>query len=398
MIVGLLTYHWVANFGANLQALSSYRYLKNNGYNPVIINWIPDDLRDYYERTVPREQFEAHKKFAKENYDVITEVCTTSADIANVINRNSIDTVVIGSDAVFSIRPFLSRLYVGRRGVKILKLCSDAIFPNPFWGSFLEGVKHKVRIVSISASAQNSPYKMILPRERAKYRKALTRFDKITVRDVWTQNMVKFITGDNFVPDITPDPVFAFNYNVNPQKRSFVEKVLNITGKYVLVCMPSVLRDEKWLMKLETMFNESGIELVWMPKTNKQLSVYLKNQLHFPIDPLDWYDAIQYSEGYIGELMHPVLVSLHNCVPVFAFDTYGFKKNGKLNTLSSKTFQIMSRFDLISTNYYNRLYNEYPSPETVYHSIQCFNKDKVRTEADIMLGEYLNMMSNVLDL
>ena len=39
MRIGLLTYHWVANYGANLQALSTYCYLDNNGYNPIIINW-----------------------------------------------------------------------------------------------------------------------------------------------------------------------------------------------------------------------------------------------------------------------------------------------------------------------------------------------------------------------
>ena len=40
MRIGLLTYHWVANYGANLQALSTYCYLDNNGYNPISsLNW-----------------------------------------------------------------------------------------------------------------------------------------------------------------------------------------------------------------------------------------------------------------------------------------------------------------------------------------------------------------------
>ena len=43
MRIGLLTYHWVANYGANLQALSTYCYLDNNVYNPIIINWVPND-------------------------------------------------------------------------------------------------------------------------------------------------------------------------------------------------------------------------------------------------------------------------------------------------------------------------------------------------------------------
>ena len=38
MNIGILTYYRVANFGANLQAVSTYYYLKNNGYNPLFMS------------------------------------------------------------------------------------------------------------------------------------------------------------------------------------------------------------------------------------------------------------------------------------------------------------------------------------------------------------------------
>ena len=43
MKIGILTYHSVYNFGANLQVLSTVGYLKNNGFEPIVINWIPED-------------------------------------------------------------------------------------------------------------------------------------------------------------------------------------------------------------------------------------------------------------------------------------------------------------------------------------------------------------------
>lgn len=43
MNIGILTYYRVANFGANLQAVSTYYYLKNNGYNPLFILYESDD-------------------------------------------------------------------------------------------------------------------------------------------------------------------------------------------------------------------------------------------------------------------------------------------------------------------------------------------------------------------
>ena len=39
MKIGVLTFLNVANFGANLQATSTYYYLKNHGHVPVFINY-----------------------------------------------------------------------------------------------------------------------------------------------------------------------------------------------------------------------------------------------------------------------------------------------------------------------------------------------------------------------
>ena len=46
---GILTYHWVSNFGAQLQTLSTYKCIEKSGNMPIIINWIPDDLKKYYD-------------------------------------------------------------------------------------------------------------------------------------------------------------------------------------------------------------------------------------------------------------------------------------------------------------------------------------------------------------
>jgi hypothetical protein len=48
MNIGILTYHFVSNFGANLQTLSTFMYLKKHHYNPIIIDWVPYDLEKYY--------------------------------------------------------------------------------------------------------------------------------------------------------------------------------------------------------------------------------------------------------------------------------------------------------------------------------------------------------------
>ena len=104
--IGILTYHWVSNFGAQLQTLSTYKRIEKTGNIPVIINWIPEDLKKYYERSVSAEQNKAHLQYMDTHYTNITDVCRDKYDIANAIDKEEIDLVIIGSDAVFSYLPF----------------------------------------------------------------------------------------------------------------------------------------------------------------------------------------------------------------------------------------------------------------------------------------------------
>lgn len=48
MKIGLLAYHAARNFGAFLQLLSTVEYIKKQGDEPMVINWIPKDFsKDY---------------------------------------------------------------------------------------------------------------------------------------------------------------------------------------------------------------------------------------------------------------------------------------------------------------------------------------------------------------
>lgn len=238
MKIGILTYHWVSNMGANLQALSTYKCLEKMGHMPIIINWIPSDVESYYINSVSPEQRKAHQTFSKTHFRSVTKLCRTNEDVADQIIANDIHFVCVGSDAVFSTKPILSRWHLCRRGLVYNKPYSDATISNPFWGAFKKylPVDYPIEIVAVSASAQNSPYRQIIfSREKKAYSNALKRFSKITVRDIWTQNMCKYVSNNIISPNITPDPVFAFNRNVTPTDLKYVRNTLGISGKYVLL-------------------------------------------------------------------------------------------------------------------------------------------------------------------
>lgn len=50
MKIGLLAYHAACNFGAFLQLLSTVEYIKKQGDEPIVINWIPKDFSKDYEK------------------------------------------------------------------------------------------------------------------------------------------------------------------------------------------------------------------------------------------------------------------------------------------------------------------------------------------------------------
>ena len=72
--------------------------------------------------------------------------------------------------------------------------------------------------------------------------------------------------------------------------------------------------------------------------------------------------------------MPPFLVPLHNAVPIFALDLYGFRKNGRLITESSKTYQIVKRFGLLDNYYSVKDNRELPNPAYVVERIADFDK------------------------
>ena len=401
MNIGILTYHWVSNFGANLQTLSTYKYIESTGNNPVIIDWIPEDLENYYSKCVAPEQNEMHHSFASHYFVNRTQLCRNSEDIAKEIVANDIKMVLIGSDAVFTYQPYWSRFSIGRRGVHYSKPYIDSDFPNPFWGEFVDLVRDDVIIVAMSASAQNTPYTKIKSEKRKRaFEKALGKFSFLSVRDVWTQKMLSYLTHNKVLPTITPDPVFAFNQNVRPSDtKEYICKKYNLSENYALFSSSNPCNHftDEWLHDLSDRFADNSIELVELPKT-LQATRRLDRYISFPIPPMDWYNLIKFSQGYIGELMHPVLVSLHNAVPVFALDTYGFTKGGKLDIESSKTYQIMNRFNLLD-NYYNRLYNTaIPSPLDVSSRILGFDREECEKESLSMYKSYLGMMNNIMSL
>ena len=98
-------------------------------------------------------------------------------------------------------------------------------------------------------------------------KKYIQNFSYISVRDNWTSKMFQYITNNKIIPEITPDPVFAFNQNVSfqPTKEEVLKK-FNLPESYYLL---SFLNDKyvngDWLKEFESLAEKNNIACVALP-------------------------------------------------------------------------------------------------------------------------------------
>lgn len=396
MKVGILTYHKVDNFGANLQALSTVSYFKNRGDEVYIIDWHPTELDTLYKKKISKEQREAHASFVKE-YLPLTRHCENSNDVKEVVEEYKFDLIAIGSDAVFSYIPYLKRVFPSKKTlIKVINVTPDHKLPNPFWADFVSE-KTNTKIASLSASAQFLDIDKCLPWNKALIKKLLSNFDLLTVRDRWTQRVISQFTDKEVT--ITPDPVFGFNLNVKEQiTKEEIKNKYKLPDKYILLSFCNKLFSEDWYQTLYTQLKSKGYEVINLAMPEGCVEIPSDRKIDVPIPPMDWYAIIKNAQGYIGQRMHPMIVAFNNIVPFFIFDHYAYKK-GKQQLESSKIYDIIERADLLSTYWNIKDINKKDiQPTDVISSILNFDKNKVELFIKNYQDKYLAMMSKIVEL
>jgi hypothetical protein len=398
MKIGILTFNTAINFGANLQACSTYCYLKSHGYEPVFISYTPNDAVDEG-MSNPPEQVAAQRAFQKQFN--VTEPCHDSKEVAQMLKNSNIRNIIVGSDAVAQHHPLLSRIvFPSKHLISVSHPASDKIFPNPFWGEFLDYVDLPVSVFLMSVSNQQSNYKLFTSKEKKAMMSYLSRMTYISVRDNWTQNMYKFISGGKLIPDITPDPVFAFNENVkNLPTRDFIKRKFNLPEKYILL---AIRRGRSvapvWVESFERICVDNGYKCIGLPFPYgySPLNV-VKEKINLPLSPIDWYSIIKYSDGYVGHNMHSIVSALHNSVPCYSFDQYGIRHLSQfVNKQSSKIYHILNTAGF--PNYRNascRLLEMTPPAETIFNKLMTFDKKHCSEFAEDYYQKYIRMMKTI---
>lgn len=385
MKIGILTYHCVPNFGAQLQATSTVGWLKKMGHEPVVLHWYPKDIEDMYSRRIPQEQVACHDAYTKE-YLPVTNICRKEDELICEINRHDLDSIIVGSDALFKYIPQKNRKHFSKRRLKYISknvLSVEKLEGNPFFGGFASKLSKKIPIVAFSVSSQNCAYMDMSNMEKLQMKHALSNFSCITVRDEWTKGMVETVMERTGI-QVTPDPVFSFNQNCFfqlPSKEDILRKY-RLQEQYVLISFSTWYASGSYIKNIADEVWKAGYMPVAFPMPEKLFSAEISHQVNLPLNPIDWYALIKYSSGYIGERMHPIVVCLHNAVPFFCFDEYGVRKTilcglrKRYLQESSKTFHILSKAGLTGWMYSYHQKEQLPSANNVVGRFLHFDREK----------------------
>lgn len=397
MKIGILTYYKVPNFGANLQAISTYNYLKKQGHDVIFLYYL-SHYTDYVRRRTMNvsEQQKVHFDFINDNLPQDGEKLFSSHAVLKAIQRNNIDAVIIGSDAVLQHFPLFSTLKWGQSLKAWLRpIEGERRFPNTFWGC---GISDKIPTAMISVSSQNSPYKKWTSWTKNRMSICLRNLKYISVRDTWTRDLVLDVCP-SISPAITPDPVFAFNQNAGylvPTKE-YICKKFSLTENYALVGLRGNVLPETTIHDIELKLKDRGIECISFPIGHVANLPY-KKAIKYPLNPIDWYALIKYASAYIGNNMHPIVVSLHNAVPCFSIDNWGSTNfwGKRLDDGSSKVQDILVRYELPGNRMAVDSGHCEITADEIISMLDAYDKTKVAAISELQFNRFDEMMKKCL--
>jgi len=279
MKIGILTHHFVNNFGAFLQAYALREALAQEFPDDTVeiidfINikqYVINSLgwfRYYRDRENLKcwiEKIQVPWTFAqaRKQYMVLSKRCYSTAQV----NQLGYDTIVFGSDEIWN--------YQDKRSTAKIKFgcginCKNKIAYAPSVGSSSGNIPHYVQ-------------------------DGIKGFSAVSARDSLTQNVVKDVLG--ITPDSVLDPTFLSNI---PSSKSYINKPYILF--YYCDHLPSAVKNQI----LEYAKNH-GLAVFGAGEADKRY-----DEITINLSPFEWVDMFRNAEFVFTGTFHGVVFSVLN--------------------------------------------------------------------------------------
>lgn len=361
MKVGILTYHYCYNFGANLQTLAVQELLRRRGCEAVVVDYRDPWRAEMYRSKVSSAQAEMHEDFSRK-YLVVSPRLSREQEVRDYCN-DVLDVVVVGSDQVFRLLPrwapkqILRALRTGSASSGWTQV-TDRL--PAYWLPWpRDGVQRPVR-ASIAASACGTSFFYLTRRVRREARECLRNFDFVSVRDDWTSIMVKWLSRGRVKPSLCPDPVFALNrcFDVPPEETPDIDLSHTILVSGAL--------EGKWLAGFRSVARDHGFTISNLPDPERTLEFEQSDfTIGLPLSPLMWYAMLSRAAGYLGGRFHGLVSCTANRTPAISLD---LSNKPRLLKTTSRTYDLCCKARARSRYVpVNRL--SHPTPASVFERL-----------------------------
>lgn len=390
MKIGILTFHRPANFGANLQAYSSYKYLASLGHEVKVINYLREvDLQ--YKNRVSQTQINAHIRFVENQLPVTREVYTVE-ELQSLAKEERFDLIAIGADAVW------------RSPNDDCVFFAKWVFDCPELAN--------VSVISMSAAHMGNGFMNISEQKRKSIKDCLDRFSFISTRDTWTRDMINrdIYNGENKVQTINPDPVFmldSFNDAV------WESQGLEAKGYYIMSLNANWNKGRNgsanlaWFKKFKAIVNAKGYKLVELPIPEGVSGMPFDYTVPYPIDPLQWYLWLKNAKAYCGLRFHAIVSCISAGTPFFSIDSYGTCNYMTILLQKLGLYKLAARGDensKIRNILKNSKFEEYRidsfinnvPAKRLFNMLERVNENGIRDLRDKFINEYANNMQQML--
>jgi hypothetical protein len=393
MNIGILTYHRPYNFGANLQAYTTTLYLKKLGHNPIILDYYTDEGRDVYRKMVPEIQWAAHDNFIEKNLPLSPKFKNKS-ELIEYVESMQFNGIIVGADAVWSWNKKLKEI------------------PPYFLDWLVETPSiRKIPSATMSVAHMGNGFKHLTPIEREHLKNVIKRIDFISVRDKWTKYVINtdIFNGEEYVKIINPDPVIILK-NLLPQSSEI--HCSKVYGDYIVCTLSQscyIMRE--WISKLRKDANERFIKLVELPLPEGVSGLNFDYTVPYPLDPLDWYQWIINSKGFIGFRFHSIISAISGDVPFFSIDSYG-KNSNLINMLNhmkmykfaglfdyrSKIYQLLSDINMKDRRVHGIRGLQAINPSLVLKNLMNCDKKKIVSARESLANIYVSNMERLMNV
>lgn len=327
MKIGILTFHRSFNYGAFMQCYSMCQKLLQQFPNETI------EVVDYTSQKAINGYEDSINKASKSNQILLRErneafvqcqetlplspekIVSDDMSLISAYLNDNYDIIIVGSDAVWNWKV---------RG-----------FPNVYFLKDFRGLK-----LSYAASAHGLIYQQMTEQQKDYLSEAFSDFQYIGVRDVTTENMVRYAN-----PTLTPmhncDPTMFLDLKTVPCDMNQLKAKMESFGVDFNKPLVGIMAGNTIGYEIKKHFGHE-VQLVSLYTPNQYSDVYLHN-----LTPFEWAHVFSLFKVTITHFFHGTMLSLVNKVPVVPIEQIG----GFSAVNITKIQDLMSRLSLPEWRY-----------------------------------------------